>query len=198
MFVHKADPHFHKQLASPGPLPSALAQPGENKHPTPEPPPVPSSFASGLRARVRLCAGAQGAGASGPCGRSPGSPPPPGLSSRRRLCPDRLLFPWLRPARPLAGCQLGREGRGEPGRRMGREGGTRPRFSRGHAGPGAQSRGPGRPTRAGVGVQGGRRGPRCGDAGRPGRAFREAGMQRFPARSWSWCVSLSSGRRGSS
>lgn len=97
----------------------------------PEPPPVPPSLAAGERARVRTRAVAEGAG-------PPGSPPPPRLSSsrrhrrcssrrchrRRRRSLDRLLFPWLRPAWQLAGCQArgGGRGRGETGREDGRGG----------------------------------------------------------------------------
>lgn len=70
--------------------------------------------------------GAAGAEASGPRGPSPGSPRLPGLSSRRRrhrrcssrLCQcrrslDLLLFPWLRPAWQLVGCQAWGGGRGQ-------------------------------------------------------------------------------------
>lgn len=91
----------------------------------------PPSLAAGERARVRTRAVAEGAG-------PPGSPPPPRLSSsrrhrrcssrrchrRRRRSLDRLLFPWLRPAWQLAGCQArgGGRGRGETGREDGRGG----------------------------------------------------------------------------
>ena len=126
-------PIFHKQLACPGLLPGLLAQCEGNKNS----PPVPRSFASGDRTRVRVRLGAAGAEASGPRGPSPGSPRLPGFSNSRRrhrrcssrLCQcrrslDRLLFPWLRPAWQLVGCQAwgGGRGRGEPGREEGRGG----------------------------------------------------------------------------
>lgn len=91
----------------------------------------------GDRARVRVRLGAAGAEASGPRGPSPGSPRLPGLSNSRRrhrrcnsrFCQcrrslDRLLFPWLRPAWQLVGCQAwgGGRGRGETGREEGRGG----------------------------------------------------------------------------
>ena len=86
--------------------------------------------------------------------------------------------------------RMGGEGRGEN---------RRAPFTRGHAAPGPPPSGPGLPQRGEAGAQGGWFETRWGGAERSsGRALRGTGMKRSPARSWSWCVSLSSGLRGSS
>lgn len=142
--------------------------------------------------------GAAGAEASRPRGPSSGSPrPPPGLSSSlrchhrcsSRLCRcrrslDRLLFPWLRPAWQLVGCQArgGGRGRGETGRE---EGGGRGREGRGGKRPPtfSSARGPSLPgyrlpKRRAAGVEGGRLRTRCREAERrPRYSFRGAGMK---------------------
>lgn len=144
--------------------------------------------------------GAVGAEASGPRGPSLGSPRLPGLSSsgrRHRRCSsrfcqcrrslDRLLFPWLRPAWQLVGCQAwgGGRGRGETGREEGRE-------RRGEEGRGGWEKAVGvqlsEGPAASEGIQaaqekgsgsGGLRPPgRCGEAERrPRYSIRGAGMK---------------------
>lgn len=171
-----------------------------NKSGSPRSPPaVPRSFASADRARVRVHERAAGAEASGPRGPSPGSPrPPPGLSNSRRrhhrcssrLCRcrrrslDRLLFPWLRPAWQLVGCQArgGGRGRGETGReeggreRKGGEGWEKAvdlQFSEGPSLPGYRL-----PKRRAAAVEGGWLRTRCGEVERrPRYSFHGAGMK---------------------
>lgn len=147
--------------------------------------------------------GAAGAEASGPRGPSPGSPRLPGLSSRRRrhrrcssrLCQcrrslDLLLFPWLRPAWQLVGCQAwgGGRGRGETGREEGRGREGREREGRGGVGKGGwrsaqrgTRRRSGDPGCLGLGAAGvvdGWLPGRCGDAERrPCHSVRGAGMK---------------------
>lgn len=158
----------------------------------------PWSLASGLRARVRICAGAEGAGGLRAEWPQPGvpaaaraqqqPPPPPPLQPPPPPPPPPLPGP---PPLPMAAPSLAAPGLSGSGRGRGRGGTGREDGAggvgicgRGSAGVTPRlARRPG--TRAAAAGGSGSSGPPGRDPlrrRRPGRALRRAGMKRFPAR----------------